>query len=103
MLLVAIPLSQRTRSSPVTRIQPVSVRGWMTAPVRRAASCAAGDEAARVSDWEVGVIGILMLGGMPGTHLVPAAWPRFRRGGATLRTLIIRFCGRQLWGVRVEA
>ncbi len=58
MLLVAIPLSQRTRSSPVTRIQAISVRGWMPARVRRTASCAAGVGAARISDWGVGVIGI---------------------------------------------
>ncbi len=48
-----MPLSQRTRSSPVARIQPVSLRGEIAALWRRAASEAAG---LAVSGWAVGAM-----------------------------------------------
>ena len=54
MELVTMPLSQRTRSSPVTRIQPVSSRGEI-------AGCCGGGRRAEaaglaVSGWAVGAM-----------------------------------------------
>ena len=61
MELVTMPLSQRTRSSPVTRIQPVLSRGAIAADVSRSAAelriggagCAGGQD----SVWVAEVIG----------------------------------------------
>src|SRR5260370_17039698 len=58
MELVTIPLSQRTRSSPVTRIHPTSARGERPAPWSRAASWEEGLAGCRVvvSEWVAGII-----------------------------------------------
>ncbi len=57
MELVTIPFSQRTRSSPVMRSQPMSLRGKVPAVVRSAASWAAVSneapelDAGVISEW----------------------------------------------------
>src|SRR5271156_3786183 len=58
MELVTMPLSQRTRSSPVMRIQPVDWREEIPAPWSSARSCDSADSAGEMwgSDWIAGVI-----------------------------------------------
>ena len=93
MVLVTMPLSQRTRSSPVTRIQPVSVeRGDGGAGEEggelRCRGSGGEDVGLEAAGWRVVAIGILDARRETAYTIdYSGRMPRFRRRGATLRTL----------------